>query len=127
MTTGRKVPKGARAKLRSYFLGNLGRVMDSDELRGAAGGISEWARRIRELRDEEGYAIQTHNNRADLKPGQYVLESANHNQPLQEACQKKRGPSFWIETVLLAKCAGQWRGRRTLTTLPAKHDYTLAM
>jgi HNH endonuclease len=71
-----KVSKGARAKLRSYFLGNLGRVMDSDELRGAAGGISEWARRIRELRDEEGYAIQTHNDRADLKPGQYILESA---------------------------------------------------
>lgn len=71
-----KVSKGARAKLRAYFLGNLGRVMDSDELRGVAGGISEWARRIRELRDEEGYAIQTHNDRADLKPGQYILESA---------------------------------------------------
>ena len=42
-----KVSKGARAKLRAYFLGNLGRVMDSDELRGVAGGISEWARRIR--------------------------------------------------------------------------------
>ena len=76
MTTSKKVPKGARAKLRRYFLGNLGRVMDSDELRGVAGGISEWARRIRELRDEEGYAIQTHNDRADLKPGQYILESA---------------------------------------------------
>ena len=50
--------------------------MDSDELRGVAGGISEWARRIRELRDEEGYAIQTHNDRADLKSGQYILESA---------------------------------------------------
>ena len=71
-----KVSNGARAKLRAYFLGNLGRVMDSDELRGVAGGISEWARRIRELRDEEGYSIQTHNDRADLKPGQYVLESA---------------------------------------------------
>lgn len=71
-----KVSKGARAKLRTYFLGNLGRVMDSDELRGVAGGISEWARRIRELRDEEGYPIQTHNDRADLKPGQYVLTSA---------------------------------------------------
>ena len=68
-----KVSKGARTKLRAYFLGNLGRVMDSDELRGVAGGISEWARRIRELRDEEGYAIQTHNDRADLKPGQYIL------------------------------------------------------
>ena len=71
-----KVSKGARAKLRAYFLENIGRVMDSDELRGVAGGISEWARRIRELRDEEGYPIQTHNDRADLKPGQYVLESA---------------------------------------------------
>ena len=71
-----KPSKGARTKLRTYFLGNIGRVMDSDELRGVAGGISEWARRIRELRDEEGYAIQTHNDRADLKPGQYVLESA---------------------------------------------------
>lgn len=71
-----KVSRGAKTKLRAYFLGNLGRVMDSDELRGVAGGISEWARRIRELRDEEGYTIQTHNDRADLKPGQYVLESA---------------------------------------------------
>lgn len=71
-----KIANGARAKLRAYFLGNLGRVMDSDELRGVAGGISEWARRIRELRDEEGYAIQTHNDRADLKPGQYVLMTA---------------------------------------------------
>lgn len=76
MSTPLKAPKGARAKLRAYFLGNVGRVMDADELRGVAGGISEWARRIRELRDEEGYLIQTHNDRADLKPGQYVLESA---------------------------------------------------
>lgn len=71
-----KASNGARAKLRAYFLGNLGRVINSEELRGIAGGISEWARRIRELRDEEGYLIQTHNDRADLKPGQYVLMSA---------------------------------------------------
>lgn len=71
-----KASNGARTKLRAYFLGNLGRVMSSEELRGIAGGISEWARRIRELRDEEGYSIQSHNDRADLKPGQYVLESA---------------------------------------------------
>lgn len=71
-----KMPKGARTKLRQHFLTNLGRVMDSDELRGVAGGISEWARRVRELRTEEGYLIQTHNDRADLKPGQYLLESA---------------------------------------------------
>ena len=39
-------------------------------------GTSEWARRIRELRNEEGYMILTHNDRSELKPGQYLLESA---------------------------------------------------
>jgi len=67
--------KGARTKLREHFLGNLGRIMDADELRQIAGNTSEWARRIRELRSEEGYAILTHNDRSDLKPGQYLLLS----------------------------------------------------
>lgn len=63
----------ARDKLREHFLKNIGRVMDSDELREIA-GISEWARRVRELRLEEGYKILTHNDLSKLKPGEYVLE-----------------------------------------------------
>jgi 5-methylcytosine-specific restriction endonuclease McrA len=47
--------------------------MDSDELRKASGNASEWARRVRELRTEEGYQILTHNDRSDLKPGEYLL------------------------------------------------------
>ena len=69
----KKASTGARAKLRKHFLAHIGRVMDSAELRDVAGGISEWARRVRELRTEEGYQILTHNDRSDLKPGQYVL------------------------------------------------------
>jgi len=64
---------GARTKLRTHFLANLGRIMASEELRDVAGGITEWARRVRELRTEEGFQIQTHNDRSDLKPGQYIL------------------------------------------------------
>lgn len=64
---------GARARLRAHFLANVGRVMESGELRDVAGGISEWARRVRELRTEEGYLILTHNDLAALKPGQYLL------------------------------------------------------
>jgi HNH endonuclease len=64
---------GARDQLREHFLANLGRVMNTDELRDAAGGISEWARRVRELRNEEGFEILTHKDRDDLKPGQYLL------------------------------------------------------
>lgn len=67
--------QGARARLRAYFLDHVGLVLEADTLRQVAGGISEWARRIRELRTEEGYLILTHNDRADLKPGQYLLET----------------------------------------------------
>lgn len=63
----------ARASLRAHFLANIGKVMETDELRNVAGDITEWARRVRELRTEEGYQILTHNDRDDLKPGQYLL------------------------------------------------------
>ena len=57
MASGKRI--GARHKLRQHFLSNLNRIMGSDELREVAGGITEWARRVRELRDEEGYGILT--------------------------------------------------------------------
>lgn len=68
--------RGARARLRKHFLHNIGRKMDSAELRDVSGNISEWGRRIRELRTEEGYQILTHNDRSDLKPGEYLLLDA---------------------------------------------------
>lgn len=67
---------GARSKLRTFFLEHIGEVLDSETLKNTAGGVSEWARRVRELRDEEGYKILTHNDRSDLKPGQYILIDA---------------------------------------------------
>jgi hypothetical protein len=63
--------------------------MDSDELRAVAGGITEWARRVRELRSEEGYQIQTHNDRGDLKPGQYILEDAKPIPAFERAISKE--------------------------------------
>ncbi len=65
--------RGARHLLREHFLANVGRILDSSELQEVAGGITEWGRRVRELRNEEGYQILTHNDRGDLKPGQYLL------------------------------------------------------
>lgn len=68
-------PVGAREKLRLFLIEHVGEVIDSDTLRAVA-GTSEWARRIRELRDEYGYQVRTHNDRAGLRPGEYVLVSA---------------------------------------------------
>jgi hypothetical protein len=68
---------GSKARIKQFLLANIGKVVTSIQLRDAAGtGVSEWARRLRELRDEEGWAILSHNDRADLKPGEYILESA---------------------------------------------------
>lgn len=63
--------------------------MASDELRDIAGGISEWARRVRELRTEEGYLILTHNDRSDLKPGQYLLLSTDREPAFERAISKE--------------------------------------
>ncbi len=85
-----KSPKGgAKRKLRAHFLANIGRVMDSDELRAVADNQSEWARRVRELRTEEGYLILTHNDRSDLKPGQYLLETPKPQPAFARAISKE--------------------------------------
>lgn len=80
---------GARTKLRQHFLNNIGRIMNSDELREVAGGITEWARRVRELRTEEGYQIQTHNDRSELKPGQYILDDPKPQPAFERAISKE--------------------------------------
>ena len=63
--------------------------MDSEELRTIADNQSEWARRIRELRTEEGYLILTHNDRSELKPGQYLLESPKPQPAFERAISKE--------------------------------------
>lgn len=86
----------ARDKLRQHFLANLGKVMDSEELREVSGGISEWARRVRELRDEEGFQILSHNDLSNLKPGQYVLNDPKP-QPAFERKISKETRAFVLD------------------------------
>lgn len=81
--------KGARSRLREYFLANIGKKLSAEELREASGNISEWARRIRELRTEEGYKILTHNDLSELKPGEYILNSAKPNPAFERAISKE--------------------------------------
>lgn len=79
---------GSKEKLRVFLLNNVGVLLDSNTLSRVAGS-SEWARRIRELRNEEGYDIQTHKDRSDLKPGQYILASLNRKDVYERAISKE--------------------------------------
>ena len=79
----------SREKIRAHFLANVGVVLDSDDLRKVAGGITEWARRVRELRNEEGFQILTHNDLSELKPGQYILRDPKPRPAFARAISKE--------------------------------------
>ena len=65
---------GSKERIRKFLLANIGKVVTSIQIRDAIGpNVSEWARRVRELREDEHWPILTHNDRADLSPGQYIL------------------------------------------------------
>jgi hypothetical protein len=88
---------GARDSLRTFLLSNVGKVLSKNQLRAAALDTSEWARRLRELRDEEGYRILSHNDLDTLKPGEYILES-DHPVPAF-----KRGVSKEVRAYVLER------------------------
>ncbi len=73
--------------MQTFFEGNVGKIVSSDQLRKIA-GTSEWARRVRELRGELGMKILTHHDRSDLRPGQYLLVSLVRH-PAQERHMSK--------------------------------------
>jgi len=66
---------GSKEKVRRFLAANVGQVVNSLQIRDAVGSeISEWARRLRELREQEGWQILTHHDSAELKPGEYLLQ-----------------------------------------------------
>lgn len=75
MSPEKRKTASARQRILDYFISRgVGVVVDKSELIEVA-RISDWARRVRELRDEFGWKISSFNDRGDLKPGEYVLES----------------------------------------------------
>lgn len=74
----------AKARLLRYLQLTRGKVVEKDELSGVS-GIYEWARRLRELRTEDGWLIASHEHRPELRPGQYVLEAGRPDDQLKDA------------------------------------------
>jgi hypothetical protein len=72
---------GSKERIRQFFRTNIGHIVTSTEIRNAAGSVTEWARRLRELREDEGWPILTHNDSSKLKPGEYLLEQAPPEKP----------------------------------------------
>lgn len=82
----RRSGDSVKEKLLRYFKANVGAPVTAEELRYVAKDRSEWARRVRELRTEEGWNIATKmTERPDLPPGVYVLENLEQAEPHDRA------------------------------------------
>ena len=89
----RKKDMSVRNKLLKYFRANIGQSITGEELQYVANGKTEWARRIRELRTEQGWPIVSKNTgRPDLDIGVYVLEadrqSPQHDRSIPDAIKR---------------------------------------
>lgn len=53
---------GSKQRILEFFLQNMGKVLESKDIQQASGGVVEWARRVRELRNEDAnpYAQRPH-------------------------------------------------------------------
>ncbi len=71
----RKSKLSVKDKIIKYFRTVVGKPVTGEELSYLAGNAKEWARRVRELRTEDGWPIVTKNTgREELPVGVYVLE-----------------------------------------------------
>ncbi len=71
----RKGPGGSKEKILLYLRTNVGKPVTGEELRYVVNQKTEWARRTRELRTEEGWPISTKmSGNPGLSIGVYVLE-----------------------------------------------------
>ncbi len=78
----RKKKVGMKEKIIEYFRINVGKIVTGEEIAYLANGNSEWARRCRELRTEEGWPIATKSSgRPDLPVGAYILEEDKQAEP----------------------------------------------
>lgn len=78
----KKKPDNARTRIRDFLIENVGIVVTREQIQEAARNPDtkkvpeNWHQRMSELRVDEGYDVLSWRDRAALKPGQYLLESA---------------------------------------------------
>jgi hypothetical protein len=81
----RRQPGNARDRIKAFLEANVGQMVTREQI-DYVSRIAEGSRRVRELRDEEGWPINSHIDEQALEPGEYRLLStdpADRRDPLQ--------------------------------------------
>lgn len=90
----RRSDEGVQSKMLAYLRANVGKHVTSEELRYVAGDATEWARRTRELRTEEGWPVITRfSGDPSLAVGIYILaenkQSPPHDRHIKEIVRRE--------------------------------------
>ena len=98
--------------IRAFLLAHVGEIVTTEEIRTASGNQGQYGRRLRELRDEDGWPIQSHNDAADLKPDEYRLVNWPPSKPpcsSSVALASGSAPKCLNAITPCASFAGPWR------------------
>jgi 5-methylcytosine-specific restriction endonuclease McrA len=72
----RRRPGSGRQRIEAFLEANVGEVVTREQI-DYVGKIAEGSRRVRELRDEEGWPINSHIDEPELSPSEYRLLSTD--------------------------------------------------
>jgi hypothetical protein len=95
--------RGAKKRILDFLLSRVGRKVSLEEIRRTA-RISEWARRVRELK-EAGWPIEH-----DVSEQTYTLTAANPTQPAKEGAAVSRTKRYEILARDFHRCRSCGRG-----------------
>ena len=95
--------------IKAFLLKNVGRIVNTKDIQKASGNQSEHARRVREIRDEEGWPIQTNNDTSELKPGEYRLTHIPDEKP-QPVFSRRISTSLRTQALERNGFTCQWCG-----------------
>lgn len=97
-----------RQRIEAFLLKHIGEAVTNEQIRAAArdpvtGAEPEnWHQRLSELRTDYGYAILTHRDRADLRPGQYLMPTPDR----RPGASGRVRPAGATWKAVLARAAG---------------------
>ena len=122
----RNVGRGGRRKILDFLLKNVGKHVHTKKLQEVTGGDVQYDRRLRELRDEYGYDIASHNDDVTIPICCYMLRDPSQEKGSSAPSPSKSGPRFGIATALPAKCAA-WDRESPIRTQARRRGYMWGM